>query len=39
MVKWLLENKNIQTVLEPAFGLGIFSRIGKTAGKNQKQHC
>jgi len=26
MVKWILGNKNLKTVLEPAFGLGIFSR-------------
>ena len=26
LVKWLLRNENLQTVLEPAFGLGIFSR-------------
>ncbi|GHT19826.1 methylase [Bacteroidia bacterium] len=26
MVKWLLGNENLKTVLEPAFGLGIFSR-------------
>jgi adenine-specific DNA-methyltransferase len=26
MTKWLLGNENLQTVLEPAFGLGIFSR-------------
>ena len=26
MAKWLLGNKNLKTVLEPAFGLGIFSR-------------
>jgi adenine-specific DNA-methyltransferase len=26
MAKWLLGNDKIQTVLEPAFGLGIFSR-------------
>lgn len=26
MVKWLLGNDGLQTVLEPAFGLGIFSR-------------
>jgi len=26
MVKWLLGNENLQTVLEPAFGLGVFSR-------------
>src|SRR5574344_953504 len=24
---WLLENKSLHTVLEPAFGLGVFSRI------------
>ena len=27
LVKWLLGNENLQTVLEPAFGLGIFTRI------------
>lgn len=27
MVKWLLGNRNLKSVLEPAFGLGIFSRI------------
>ena len=26
MVKWLLGNENLRTVLEPAFGLGVFSR-------------
>ena len=26
MAAWLLGNENLQTVLEPAFGLGIFSR-------------
>jgi len=26
MAKWLLGNENLQAVLEPAFGLGIFSR-------------
>ena len=26
MTKWLLGTANLQTVLEPAFGLGIFSR-------------
>ncbi|MDR2836707.1 MAG: SAM-dependent methyltransferase [Bacteroidales bacterium] len=26
MVNWLLGNKNLKTVLEPAFGLGVFSR-------------
>lgn len=31
MADWLLGNKNLKTVLEPAFGLGVFSRalIGK----------
>jgi len=27
MSKWLLGNENLQTVLEPAFGLGVFSRV------------
>jgi adenine-specific DNA-methyltransferase len=27
LVKWLTGNKNMQTVLEPAFGLGIFTRL------------
>ena len=27
MTLWLLGNKNMKTVLEPAFGLGIFSRL------------
>ena len=27
MVEWLLGNENLQTVLEPAFGLGVFSRV------------
>lgn len=26
LVKWLLGNENLQTVLDPAFGLGIFAR-------------
>lgn len=26
MAKWLLGNENLKTVLEPAFGLGVFSR-------------
>ena len=26
MVKWILGNENLKTVLEPAFGLGVFSR-------------
>lgn len=36
MVKWLLGNENLQDVLEPAFGLGIFSRI-LLAKKNDVQ--
>ncbi|MDR0304627.1 MAG: N-6 DNA methylase [Chitinispirillales bacterium] len=27
MIEWLLGNENLQTVLEPAFGLGVFSRV------------
>ena len=26
MAKWLLGNENLETVLEPAFGLGVFTR-------------
>ncbi|GHT23783.1 methylase [Bacteroidia bacterium] len=26
MTKWLLGNENLKTILEPAFGLGVFSR-------------
>lgn len=26
MTKWIIDNKELKTVLEPAFGLGIFSR-------------
>ena len=26
MVDWLLKGKNISTLLEPAFGLGVFTR-------------
>ncbi len=26
MAKWLLGNENLKSVLEPAFGLGVFSR-------------
>ena len=26
MAKWILRNENLKTVLEPAFGLGVFSR-------------
>lgn len=34
MSDWLLGNKNCKTILEPAFGLGIFSRI--LLNKNNK---
>lgn len=27
MAEWLLKNENMKTVLEPAFGLGVFSRV------------
>ena len=27
MVDWLLKNENVSTLLEPAFGLGVFSRL------------
>jgi adenine-specific DNA-methyltransferase len=27
MVEWLLGNENLQTALDPAFGLGVFSRV------------
>jgi len=27
LTQWLLDNPNLQTVQEPAFGLGIFSRL------------
>lgn len=26
MAKWILDNENLQKILEPAFGLGVFSR-------------
>ncbi len=34
MAKWLLGNKNLKTVLEPAFGLGVFSRALVTQKNN-----
>jgi adenine-specific DNA-methyltransferase len=34
MVEWLLGNENLKTVLEPAFGLGVFSRILLSKKKN-----
>ena len=36
MTKWLLGNENLNTILEPAFGLGIFSRT-LLAKKNDVQ--
>jgi adenine-specific DNA-methyltransferase len=36
LIKWLLGNENMQTVLEPAFGLGIFTRTLLTK-KNEVQ--
>ncbi len=34
MAKWILENKQLKTVLEPAFGLGVFSRALLNHNKN-----
>ncbi|MCZ2267423.1 MAG: Eco57I restriction-modification methylase domain-containing protein [Ignavibacteriales bacterium] len=34
MSKWILGNKQLQTVLDPAFGLGIFARAIRKADKN-----
>lgn len=38
MAEWLLGNQNLKTVLEPAFGLGVFSRalIGKKSNLSIK---
>jgi adenine-specific DNA-methyltransferase len=36
MVEWLLGNKKLCTVLEPAFGLGIFSRLLMSKNSNLK---
>lgn len=36
MVKWILGNYNLKTVLEPAFGLGVFSRKILSSQKNVK---
>lgn len=36
MTDWLLGNENIKSVLEPAFGLGVFSRILLSKKKNLK---
>ncbi|MBF0209320.1 MAG: Eco57I restriction-modification methylase domain-containing protein [Desulfamplus sp.] len=34
MAKWIIGNNNLKTVLEPAFGLGIFSRILLSLNEN-----
>lgn len=34
MSKWILGNKNLNTVLDPAFGLGIFARTIREANKD-----
>ncbi len=33
MAKWITENKNLETVLDPAFGLGIFARAIRQTNK------
>jgi adenine-specific DNA-methyltransferase len=34
MAKWILGNSNLKTVLEPAFGLGVFSRALLSRNQN-----
>ncbi len=36
MAKWILGNNKIKSVLEPAFGLGVFSRVILSYNKNVK---
>jgi adenine-specific DNA-methyltransferase len=36
MVNWIFKDNNIKTLLEPAFGLGIFSRLALEKNKNIK---
>lgn len=36
MVDWIFKKSNIKTLLEPAFGLGIFSRLALEKDKNIK---
>ena len=36
MVNWILKNNNVKTLLEPAFGLGIFSRLALKKNQNIK---
>ncbi len=33
MAKWITENKNLETVLDPAFGLGVFARVIRQTNK------
>ena len=37
MAKWIFGNADLKTVLEPAFGLGIFSRAILSKTKNVKE--
>ena len=34
MAKWVLGNKSLKTVLDPAFGLGVFARTIRQTNKN-----
>jgi adenine-specific DNA-methyltransferase len=36
MVDWIFKDNNIRTLLEPAFGLGVFSRLALEKNKNIK---
>ena len=36
MVNWIFKNSSIKTLLEPAFGLGIFSRLALKKNKDLK---
>lgn len=36
MVNWIFKDNNVKTLLEPAFGLGIFSRLALEKNKNIK---
>lgn len=33
MAKWIIENKNLETLLDPAFGLGVFARALRQTNK------
>ena len=39
MINWILQSKNTNTLLEPAFGLGVFSRLLLEKKKNIKITC